>query len=127
MIKCAVLKNGALKVTAGNQTRKLIKELQNQATGRVWNYWEIMQALFEGYACDSSFTHFDAGQANPFVGLTDAPCIAESMLVNDVEGYVLNEQAKISEVMQGDNDHQLGFMQRAYYLQEGEMLALLPK
>lgn len=49
-----------------------------------------------------------------------------SMHVNNVEGYILNKEACISEVMQGDNDHQLGFLQRAYYLQEGEMLALLP-
>jgi hypothetical protein len=49
-----------------------------------------------------------------------------SMHVNDVEGYILNKEACISEVMQGDNDYQLGFMKRAYYLQEGEMLALLP-
>jgi hypothetical protein len=83
MIKCVVLKNGSLKITAGNKTRELIKELQNQATGRVWNYWEIMQALFEGYACNSSFTHFDPSNANPFIGLTSAPCIAESIQYND--------------------------------------------
>lgn len=47
--------------------------------------------------------------------------------VNDLEGYILSEEAKISEVMQGDYDHTLTFMQRAYYLQEGEMIALLPK
>lgn len=50
-----------------------------------------------------------------------------TMYVNDVEGYILNQEACISEVMQGDYDHSLTFMQRAYYLQEGEMLALLPK
>ena len=50
-----------------------------------------------------------------------------TMFVNDLEGYILNQEACISEVMQGDYDHSLTFMQRAYYLQEGEMLALLPK
>ena len=50
-----------------------------------------------------------------------------TMYVNDVEGYILNQEACISEIMQGDYDHSLTFMQRAYYLQEGEMLALLPK
>lgn len=35
--------------------------------------------IFEPYSCNGSYELFDAGDANPFVGLTDAPCIAESM------------------------------------------------
>jgi len=35
--------------------------------------------LLEDYACNGSYTFFNAGDANPFVGLTEAPCIAESM------------------------------------------------
>jgi hypothetical protein len=37
----------------------------------------------EGYWTNGSFEPFDAGDANPFVGLTSAPCIAEAMSVND--------------------------------------------
>lgn len=37
----------------------------------------------EDYWTNSSFWPFDAGAGNPFVGLTDAPCIAEDYAVND--------------------------------------------
>lgn len=50
-----------------------------------------------------------------------------SIFVNDVEGYILSEEAKISEVLQGNYDHSFTFMQRAYYLQTGESVALFSK
>lgn len=37
----------------------------------------------ESYRANGSFTPFDAGDGNPFVGLTSAPCIAEEMDVHD--------------------------------------------
>lgn len=40
-------------------------------------------AMLEQYSCNGSYTFFDAGQGNPFVGLTEAPCIAESMDIDD--------------------------------------------
>lgn len=43
-------------------------------------------AMLEQYSCNGSYTFFDAGDANPFVGLTDAPCIAEAMDIDD-DGY----------------------------------------
>lgn len=39
--------------------------------------------LLEDFACNGSYTFFNAGDANPFVGLTEAPCIAESMDTDD--------------------------------------------
>ena len=33
----------------------------------------------ESYSRNGSFAPFDAGHGNPFVGLTSAPCIAESL------------------------------------------------
>lgn len=42
-----------------------------------------MLDLMEPYSCNGSYTMFDAGTANPFVGLTDAPCIAEEMSCDD--------------------------------------------
>ena len=36
-------------------------------------------AMLEQYSCNGSYAFFDAGQGNPFVGLTNAPCIAEAM------------------------------------------------
>lgn len=43
------------------------------------DYWSTMADLFEQSACNGSFAIFDAGNGDPFVGLTDAPCVAESM------------------------------------------------
>lgn len=37
----------------------------------------------EDYFCNGSYHAFDAGDGNPFVGLTEAPCIAESMNFDD--------------------------------------------
>lgn len=75
----AILPNGDLKLTADNLTRACIADMQN--SGR--DYWSIMAELFEPYFMNGSYQPFDAGDANPFVGLTSAPCIAESMDVHD--------------------------------------------
>lgn len=37
----------------------------------------------EPYSCNGGYQPFDGGAGNPFVGLTDAPCIAESMSLDD--------------------------------------------
>lgn len=70
---------GDLLLTASNAVRAEIA----YETKRGRDYWSIMAELFESYACNGSFTHFDAGAANPFVGLTSAPCVAESMSYRD--------------------------------------------
>ena len=75
MLTCTILPDGDLKLTLSNEGRRNISEALEQNQG----YWTIMADLFEGYSCNGSFTHFDAGEANPFVGLTSAPCIAEAM------------------------------------------------
>lgn len=79
MLNCKRLENGNLKVTADNETRAEIADLMSR--GR--NYWSIMADLFEDHACNGSYTHFDAGNADPFVGLTSAQCIAESLSYDD--------------------------------------------
>lgn len=78
MITCKILPNGDLKLTAGNAARSELKSLRER-----FGYWQAMADALEGYSCNGSFTHFDAGQANPFVGLTSAPCIAEVMDTDD--------------------------------------------
>lgn len=75
-----ILPNGNLLLTADNETRSDIK---HALANRDRNYWSVMAELFEGYAGNGSFTHFDGGDANPFVGLTSAPCIAETMNLLD--------------------------------------------
>lgn len=47
------------------------------------SYWPAMGDLFEPYSTNGGYTHFDGGNGNPNVGLTSAPCIAESMDVED--------------------------------------------
>lgn len=44
---------------------------------------ERLYRLLEPYWSNGGFEPFDAGEGNPFVGLTSAPCIAESMDVDD--------------------------------------------
>lgn len=42
-------------------------------------FWAALAEGLEGYSCNGSYAPFDAGDGNPFVGLTSAPCIAESL------------------------------------------------
>lgn len=74
MINCTILPSGELKVTADNEARAYIKD--RLANGRV-SHGAIMAELFESYSVNGSYEPFDASDGNPFVGLTDAPCIAE--------------------------------------------------
>jgi hypothetical protein len=68
------LSNGNLRITANNDARAWLKEACAEN-----GYWSVLSDAFEGYSTNGGFTPFDAGDANPFVGLTSAPCIAESM------------------------------------------------
>ncbi len=43
----------------------------------------ILIDMTEHYWSNGSYQPFDSGQGNPFVGLTNAPCIAESMSYDD--------------------------------------------
>jgi hypothetical protein len=43
----------------------------------------VLWDLTEPYWTNGGFQPFDAGDANPFVGLSSAPCIAESMDTHD--------------------------------------------
>jgi hypothetical protein len=75
MITCTILDNGDLQISLDDSDAKA--ELQEIHERR--GYWAAMCEAFESYSCNGSFTPFDAGDGNPFVGLTSAPCIAESM------------------------------------------------
>jgi hypothetical protein len=79
MITIREMKDGRLKITADNEARQYIADKLHDGRG----YWSIWAELIEPYSCNGSYTHFDAGQGNPFVGLTGAPCIAESMSYPD--------------------------------------------
>lgn len=42
-----------------------------------------MSDAIESYSCNGSYEYFDAGDGNPNVGLTSAPCIAEQLIYLD--------------------------------------------
>ena len=75
MFSIEVLPNGNLKLMAGNAVRQWIKEEQQNERDSD----SILLDGTEGYWTNGSFHPFDAGHANPFVGLTCALCIAEDM------------------------------------------------
>lgn len=80
MLHIELLENGNLSLTVpSTEDRDELQHDINEQRG----YWNIMSELFEDYACNGSYTHFDSSQANPFVGMTEAPCIAESMDISD--------------------------------------------
>jgi len=58
-------------------------EAQEALTGLTSDHPNEMYDLFEPYSCNNSYTLFDSANGNPFVGLTEAPCIAESMGTDD--------------------------------------------
>lgn len=78
-IDCSILPNGDLKITMNESSREELREVIEG--GR--NFWYILADLFEPYFTNGSYEPFDAGDGNPFVGLTSAPCIAESLTVED--------------------------------------------
>lgn len=67
---------GNLVIAVDQEGRELIEELIEQGTH---DEVGILRELMESHWTNGSYEPFDAGQANPFVGLTDAPCIAECM------------------------------------------------
>jgi len=78
--KVEILENGNLALSLPDaDDREEVQDMISDHRG----YWYIMNELFEQYSTNGSFTHFDASEANPFVGLTSAPCIAEAMDVLD--------------------------------------------
>lgn len=78
-LTCEILPNGNLKIIADAEAKVWIAEERDR--GRTDD--DILWDGFEGYWNNGSYYPFDAGAGNPFVGLTAAPCIAESMDVLD--------------------------------------------
>ena len=72
---CTINAAGNLVLTADEETREELRERGEDIGDDV----SILCDLLESYACNGSYTPFDAGKANPFVGLTSAPCIAETL------------------------------------------------
>lgn len=77
-LRITIQPDGSLKLTADNEMRAHIAE-EMRAGHRDRILWDA----FEHEICNGGFTPFDASDANPFVGLSSAPCIAESMTTED--------------------------------------------
>ena len=75
-----ILENGNLKLSLSPDEREEVAERQEQVGEDL-----VLVELTEPYWTNGSFQAFDAGNGKPFVGLTSAPCIAESMS-HDEEG-----------------------------------------
>lgn len=75
------LENGNLKLELEAEDREDFDYESNKNNYQALEY--NMYDLFEDYSYNGGYTLFDAGDANPFVGLTDAPCIGEAMDSDD--------------------------------------------
>lgn len=57
-------------------------------------------------------------------------CIREvlegKVKVNDQEAYFKERKETAAAYLRGENDHTLAFKQKAYFIQTGECIALLP-
>lgn len=73
------LPNGNLLLQASNEDRHEIAERRRAGH----SHDHIMAELLEPYSTNGRYTPFNAGNGNPHVGLTSAPCIAESMDTDD--------------------------------------------
>lgn len=74
MINIRIAPNGALVLTAGNETRSTLAQwLREGERTRAAIYAD----LFESYACNGSYAPCEPQ------GLTDSPCIAESLSYDD--------------------------------------------
>jgi hypothetical protein len=76
-----ILDNGNLKLIIDEDDKEFIHDMRY--TDEIRDEEDMMYQLLEEYSCNGSYAIFNAGNANPFVGLTDAPCIAEQLDYQD--------------------------------------------
>lgn len=67
-----------LVMSADTETRNELREAL--ASG---SFWTVLSDMLESHFTNGAYRPFDASIANPFVGLTMAPCIAEFMDTDD--------------------------------------------
>lgn len=85
MFDLTKLENGKLRISLDffdeKEKGELIEELQELNTRK--DDLSILLDWTESYWTNGSYQPFDAGEGNPYVGLTEAPCVAESMTYDD--------------------------------------------
>lgn len=77
ILSARILDSGNLLITADNAARRWLTEERHRGED------DLLWDGFEGYWTNGRYWPFDAGRANPFVGLWSGPCIAEAMHVDD--------------------------------------------
>lgn len=81
-----ILDNGNLRISVDQETQEEIKELSEYRDEN-----SVMSDLLESHMVNGSYGYFSASHGNPNVGLTDAPCVAESIeLSEDGDTYEVN-------------------------------------
>lgn len=75
MITATVLEGGNLRLTASPEDLAELHDYDH------WGEVDVLTHGMEHYWTSGRFQPFDPGHGNPFIGLTEAPCIAESMEV----------------------------------------------
>ena len=76
-MQVTVLENGSLQIRAEKEDADDIESVMELSDD------DALAELLESYWTNGSYYPFDAGQGEPFVGLTCAPCIAEHMDYSD--------------------------------------------
>lgn len=77
-LNLTILETGNLEISFDESDREEIEEMLESKTDL-----DILLEGTEHYWTNGTFQPFDAGAGNPFVGLTDATCIAESLNYDD--------------------------------------------
>ena len=72
-----ILPNGDLRLTVDENDADTLSRFSDTPS------MTILQDLLEPYSSNGSFAAFSGADANPFVGLTSAPCIAEALNYSD--------------------------------------------
>jgi hypothetical protein len=75
-----ILANGDLHLKADSDDREYLRDHPDLAE------IDALRELTERHWTNGEFEPFDAGEGNPFVGLTSAPCISEEALVQHDNG-----------------------------------------
>lgn len=76
-----ILENGNLKLLIESDDIEIINDAKLDVN--IPYDYDLLSDLLELYSCNGSFAYFNAGDGNPFVGLSDAPCIAEQLDYQD--------------------------------------------
>lgn len=68
------------KLSTGKLLLTIADSILNEAKDDYYHNDNFEYDLFEQYSSNGGYTLFDPSNGNPFIGLTNAPCVAESLV-----------------------------------------------